>query len=232
MVTTQSFHTFQIDCHFDNSGALNSHKITKAYYNYGFYEAENYIKSFDGYFALAYVLPTIYFPFNDLSRRVVAVYDTREKWGAPDLILGDGIPTYYMLGGMALTEGRIAFDFNFTFVRNSTNPFIDIGLLILNNQSRFIHETAIHDWVGIVTKKGISDNQRAKLVAWNDFSKNSVPINIIIYDDSSVLPPWAIALVVLGSLGVAILGGYVAWKLYLKKKSSPIDGIEKSLLES
>jgi hypothetical protein len=133
--------------------------------------------------------------------------------------VGDGVPAYYMLGGMAYEEGRIAFDFNFTFVRNSTDPLRDIGLLILNNQSRFIHETAIHDWMGIITKSGISENQKAKLVAWNDFSKYSLPLNIIINGEGQALPPWAIALIVLGSIGIAIVGGFIAWKLYLKKKT-------------
>jgi hypothetical protein len=49
------------------------------------------------------------------------------------MTIGDDVPVYYMLGGLGLLKGRISFDFNFTFSRNSTDPFRDIGLLILNN---------------------------------------------------------------------------------------------------
>jgi hypothetical protein len=37
IVTTRNFHTFEVACHFDNSGTLNNPKITKAFYGYGFY---------------------------------------------------------------------------------------------------------------------------------------------------------------------------------------------------
>jgi hypothetical protein len=43
-----------------------------------------------------------------------------------------------------------------------------------------------------------------------------LPLNILIHTTS--LPGWAIALIVLGSLAVAALGGFVVWKLYLAKK--------------
>jgi hypothetical protein len=47
--------------------------------------------------------------------------------------------------------------------------------------------------------------------------------------NSSSLPGWAIALIVIGCLLAAGLGGFVAWRLYMKRK--PKSEIKKSLLE-
>lgn len=49
-----------------------------------------------------------------------------------------GIPASYMLGGISYPEGRVSFDFNFTFVRNETDPFRDIGLLLLHERQAFV----------------------------------------------------------------------------------------------
>jgi len=85
---------------------------------------------------------------------VVAVYDTKERWG-PFLKEGK-YPASYMLGGMVFPHGRISFDFNFTFNRNSSDPFSNLGLLILNSRQAVIHETAIHDYIAIQTDIGIA----------------------------------------------------------------------------
>lgn len=131
---------------------------------------------------------------------------------------------------MTFPHGRITFDFNATFIRNSSDPFRDIGLLILNSRQAVIHETLIHDYIAIATEEGIYETQNAKLVAFNDYSKHKLPLNILI--SSSSFPGWAIALIVIGSLALAGLGGFVVWKLYLaKKKQATEEPIKKSLLE-
>lgn len=81
------------------------------------------------------------------------------------------VPGYYMLGGMVLPKGRVSFDFNFTFRRNSSDPFRDIGLLVLNSREAVIREVALHDHIEIVTLPGINVTQKAKFRAFNDFSK-------------------------------------------------------------
>ena len=46
-------------------------------------------------------------------------------------------------------------------------------------------------------------------------------MNIIIDnsdDGGSGLPGWAIALIVIGSVALAGLGGFIGWRLYLKKR--------------
>ena len=50
-----------------------------------------------------------------------------------------------MLGGMTYPLGRISYDFNFTFKRNSTDPFRDLGLLVLDSDERRIKEVNIND---------------------------------------------------------------------------------------
>lgn len=149
IVTTRNFHILQVNCNFDKTGTLIDHKIAKIFYGYGYYEVTNYIKSFDGYFAVVYKLPTMYEPFDWLSKQVLAVYDTRERWGPMQV---NGIPAFYMLGGMTFPHGRVTFDFNFTFKRNETDPFRDIGLLVLNSRQAVIRETLIHDYIAIQTE--------------------------------------------------------------------------------
>jgi hypothetical protein len=43
-----------------------------------------------------------------------------------------------MLGGLVMRKGRVTFDFNFTFIRNASDPFRDIGLLALNSREAVI----------------------------------------------------------------------------------------------
>lgn len=77
IVTTRNFHIFQVNCNFDRTGTLLDHKIAKIFYRYSYYETSNYIKTFDGYFAIAQKLPISYYPFDWLSKQVLTVYDTR-----------------------------------------------------------------------------------------------------------------------------------------------------------
>lgn len=50
-----------------------------------------------------------------------------------------------MLGGMTFPVGRITFDFNFTFERNESDPFRDLGLLVLHARQAIIREININD---------------------------------------------------------------------------------------
>lgn len=59
-------------------------------------------------------------------------------------------------------------------------------------------------------------------MAYSDFSSHSLPLSIII-DNGGALPGWAIALIVIGSLAVAGLAGFVAWRLYAKRRSQSAD---------
>jgi len=49
-----------------------------------------------------------------------------------------------MLGGFSFNKGRVAFDWNFTLTRNSSNPFRRIGLLALHNRDARIRELSVH----------------------------------------------------------------------------------------
>lgn len=82
-------------------------------------------------------------------------------------------------------------------------------------------------------------SQKAKFVAKNDFHIFELPLNIVINnnddddDKTTGLPGWAIALIVIGSLAIAGLGGLICWRLYLKKKGQSPESapIKQSLLE-
>jgi len=62
------------------TGTVVNHEIVKIFYRYGFYENQNYIKTFDGYFAIPQRLPTMMEGFDWYSPMVLSVYDTREHW--------------------------------------------------------------------------------------------------------------------------------------------------------
>lgn len=47
---------------------------------------------------------------------------------------GTKVPAMWMLGGMRFRKGRLAYDFNFTLSRNRTDPFRDIGLLVVHDR--------------------------------------------------------------------------------------------------
>lgn len=75
----------------------------------------------------------------------MSVYDTRERWifnstdKAPVSTYQDtDIPAYTMMGGLVFPKGRVTFDFNFTFSRNRTDPFRDIGLLAVDSRQNII----------------------------------------------------------------------------------------------
>ena len=143
IVTTRNFHIFEVMITFDKTGQLLYGNITHVYYRYGFYETTNYLKVFDGYFAVVQKIPILYENYRYYSKQVLTVYDTRERF-KPMQYEGD-IPASFMLGGMPFPTGRITFDFNFTFVRNSSIPLRHIGLLVLHSRQAKIREVAIHD---------------------------------------------------------------------------------------
>jgi hypothetical protein len=77
------------------------------------------------------------------SKLVLSVYDTHEKWifnettgektPFKQYLAGTNVPVSFMLGGYAMNDGKVTFDWNFTFTRNSTDPFHNIGLLGLHD---------------------------------------------------------------------------------------------------
>lgn len=96
-------------------------------------------------------------PFDVYSKTVLTVYDTYEHWswnaetgekepsGEAEYWAATGIPVQYMLGGYTFPRGRISFDWNFTFTRNSSDPFRRIGLLALHNREARIRELSVHE---------------------------------------------------------------------------------------
>ena len=82
-----------------------------------------------------------------MSRKVLSVYDTRERWIFNDTngqkekapvynFEGTTIPASWMLGGINYPKGALSFDFNFTFTRNRADPFI--GLLACHDRQSSI----------------------------------------------------------------------------------------------
>lgn len=80
-----------------------------------------------------------------MSRKVLSLYDTRERWvfdqetqemkkAAEQFYEGTTVPAMWMLGGMRFRKGRLAYDFNLTLTRNRTDPFRDIGLLVIHDR--------------------------------------------------------------------------------------------------
>ena len=112
VVVTSNFHSFQVNLHIDQTGTVVSHNIARVFYRYGFYEAENYIKSFDGYFAVGQRLPTVMHVFPWYSKLVLSVYDTKDRWvfnpetGEEEkketYLNGTNVPISYMLGGYTM----------------------------------------------------------------------------------------------------------------------------------
>jgi len=54
--------------------------LAQVFYRYGYYEVPNRIKAFDGYFAIIQNLPAPLEAFDEMSRKILSVYDTRERW--------------------------------------------------------------------------------------------------------------------------------------------------------
>ena len=150
VIVTSNFHNFELTLHIDKASAVVIHEITKIYYRYGFYESENYIKAFDGYFATAQRLPTMLEIFDIYSKMVLTVYDTRERWelgeGPQEKLYAEGtrIPIVFMLGGAQFGIGKLTFDWNFTMTRNSTDPFRRLGLVTLHARDAEIKEFSVH----------------------------------------------------------------------------------------
>lgn len=80
IVTTRNFDILQVNCGFSKTGTLSNHQIVKIFNRYAYYGTHNYIKTFDGYFAVVQSLPTTHEPFDNLTRELLTVYDTRERW--------------------------------------------------------------------------------------------------------------------------------------------------------
>ena len=145
VVTTRNFHIFQFNFHFDKTGTILEKKLGKIFYRYGFYETVNYVKNFDGYFAVLQKIPIPFQDFDWYNRQVLTVYDTKERWifnttekAQIHNLAGTSVPAAYMLGGMPFPRGRVTFDFNFTLSRNRTDPFRDIGLLAVHSRYAII----------------------------------------------------------------------------------------------
>jgi hypothetical protein len=75
IVTTNKYHSFLLNLKFDKTGALLSFVIARVFYRYGVYETENYLKTFDRYFAIVQKAP-LYIESDKYSKTVLTVYDT------------------------------------------------------------------------------------------------------------------------------------------------------------
>ncbi len=74
---------------------------------------------------------------------MLTIYDTRPKRDDTNETKqlkypGTNLNMTYMLGGMTFPAGRLTFDFNFTFERNKSDPFRDLGLLVLHARQAVI----------------------------------------------------------------------------------------------
>jgi hypothetical protein len=242
IVTTSNFHSFQVDMHIDRTGTVVSHEISKIYYRYGFYESQNYIKAFNGYFAIAQRLPTMLEPFDWYSKTVLTVYDTYDHWTfnsttgeqeppAVQYHANTTIPVQFMLGGYTFPKGRIAFDWNFTFTRNASNPLRRLGLLAVHNNEARFRELSVHERLIIQKGEGLDQNLDLILRARNDYHSFDIPFKLRVVEDT--LPGWAIALIVIGSVAVAAVIGYAIFLKFVKGKrpNRESEATEKSLLE-
>lgn len=149
VITTRNFHSLQFNFHIDRTGQVLESSLAKVFYRYGYYEVPTFIKSFDGYFAIIHKAPNSLEPFEDMSRKVLSVYDTRERWvfneatglkekATVSYLEGTTIPAYWMLGGLRFKKGGLSCDFNFTFTRNQSDPFRDISLLVVHDKENWI----------------------------------------------------------------------------------------------
>ena len=149
VVSIRNFHNVHLQVFVGPDHKVLHSEIKHIYYRYSFYESTNYLKSFDGYFATVQRIPTAYETFDWFSRQLLAVYDTRpnrtesaerigEKVGASN------VQGSHMLGAIVLDDlGPIAFDFNFTFRRNETDPFSNIGLVMVDARGKTIREITL-----------------------------------------------------------------------------------------
>lgn len=56
-VSIRGFHTLELNILVDKSGTVLNAEITKIYERYAYYQSTNYLKAFDGYFAVVQTLP-------------------------------------------------------------------------------------------------------------------------------------------------------------------------------
>lgn len=157
------------------------------------------------------------------------------------MVGASNIEGIHMLGAIILNDlGPVAYDFNFTLRRNETDPFSNIGLVIVDPRGQKIREVTLSESLHIKTRTGIKKTQNVQLTANNDYSKVVLPITIKIDDigpipptpDSKKLPGWAIALIVIGSVAVAGAAGYFGWRYWKIRQGAVLEPeIKKSLLE-
>lgn len=201
--------------------------------------ATNYLKSFDGYFAVVQTLPSFLHQMVNYSRQILAVYDARPNRTNPQYhhINGvkTGIETIRMMGGIEIDDlGDVTYDFNFTIRRNESDPFSNISMVVIDPAGDTIKEVTIHESLHIITKPGIKKTQNVKLTARNHWSKVELPFSIIIPADNvhHGLAWWAILLIVLGSVALAAAAGYFGWRYWKAKQLAAGDiEVNKSLLE-
>ena len=122
-----------------------------------------------------------------MAKKLLSVHDTRERWifdstqKVPEKLFSDTkVPASWMMGGMRFKKGRLAFDFNFTFTRNKTDPLRKIGLLVVHDRQAIIREIAIHDHISIIAEAGIENTQSAMFKANSDFASVSIPLKFIV----------------------------------------------------
>jgi|JI6StandDraft_1071083.scaffolds.fasta_scaffold638825_1 hypothetical protein len=119
-----------------------------------------------------------------------------------------------------MREGDVTFDWNFTFTRNRTDPFRQLGLLALHNRDARIWELSVHERLAIITESGIANTQKGFLVARNDYHNVKIPLSLIVNGGSGGgLAGWAIALIVIGSLAAAGGIGYFIFVRFVKGKT-------------
>jgi hypothetical protein len=244
IVSIRNFHNIHLQVFIGPDHKVLLSEIKHVYYRYSFYESSNYLKSFDGYFVTVQRIPTAYETFDWWNRQLLVVYDTRPNRTETmeyETIGASAIPASHMLGAIVIKDmGPVAYDFNFTIRRNETDPFSNIGLVIVDPAGRLIREVTLSESLHIKTKPGIKKTQNVQLTAVNDFSKVDLPITIKIDDvgpvppDGNSLPGWAIALIVIGSVGIAGVAGFFGWRYWKLKQAAGLaePEIKKSLLES
>lgn len=138
VVTIRGFHSFELNLLIDKAGSVLNSQITRIYEKYSYYLSTNYLKSFDGYFAVVQVLPSFLHHLVRYSKQVLAVYDSRPNRTNPQQYHHvDGVPTPIhktrMMGAIEIDDlGDVTYDFNFTIRRNESDPFSNISMVVID----------------------------------------------------------------------------------------------------